>query len=80
MKKNDLFKMIDDVVANVFSSSLKGESETPEEGYEGPRSIREYTESTGKRFRVTKDQKERGLSREEAFKESMVSLYGSVDF
>tara|TARA_R110001583_G_scaffold39038_1_gene125515 strand:+ start:9031 stop:9315 length:285 start_codon:yes stop_codon:yes gene_type:complete len=35
-------------------------------------SIEDYTQKTGKRFRMTKDQKHRGLSREEAFKE----LYG----
>lgn len=34
--------------------------------------IQDYTEKTGKRFRMTKDQKHRGLSREEAFSE----LYG----
>ena len=28
-----------------------------------------YKEKTGKRFRMTKDQKTRGLSREQAFKE-----------
>ena len=32
-------------------------------------SIEAYTEATGKRFRMTKDQKSRKLSREQAFKE-----------
>jgi hypothetical protein len=32
-------------------------------------SIEDYTEKTGKRFRMTKDQKQRNLSREEAFSE-----------
>jgi len=32
-------------------------------------SIEAYKEATGKRFRMTKDQKARGLSREQAFKE-----------
>ena len=81
MKNDSLFKMIDEIVAEVFSSSLKDEKlEEKEEEYDGPRTIQEYTESTGKRFRVTKDQKERGLSREEAFKENMIKLYGSIDF
>lgn len=35
-------------------------------------SIKDYTQKTGKRFRMTKDQKHKGLSREEAFTE----LYG----
>ena len=72
--------MIDEIVAEVFSSSLKDKNLEEKEEYNGPRTIQEYTESTGKRFRVTKDQKERGLGREEAFKESMIKLYGSVDF
>jgi|3_EtaG_2_1085321.scaffolds.fasta_scaffold43352_2 hypothetical protein len=32
--------------------------------------IAEYTEQTGKRFRMTKDQKQRELTREEAFNET----------
>ena len=32
-------------------------------------SIQDYTEKTGKRFRMTKDQKARNLSREQAFDE-----------
>jgi len=32
-------------------------------------SIQEYTDATGKRFRMTKDQKARGLDREAAFRE-----------
>ena len=37
--------------------------------------IAEYTEQTGKRFRMTKNQKERGLSRDEAFSE----MYGGTN-
>ena len=33
-------------------------------------SIDAYTEATGKRFRMTKTQKERGLNRDQAFKET----------
>ena len=80
MKNDSLFKMIDEIVAEVFSSSLKDKNLEEKEEYNGPRTIQEYTESTGKRFRVTKDQKERGLSREEAFKENMIKIYGSIDF
>ena len=32
-------------------------------------SISDYTQKTGKRFRMTKDQKDRGLSRQQAFEE-----------
>ena len=37
--------------------------------------IADYTEKTGKRFRMTKNQKARGLSREEAFSE----MYGGTN-
>ena len=33
-------------------------------------SIDDYKQRTGKRFRMTKDQKQRGLSRDEAFNET----------
>ena len=80
MDKDSFLKRLDEMISSIFSSAFRKESEEEEQTYEGPRSIQEYTQSTGKRFRVTKDQKERGLSREEAFKESMISSYGFVDF
>jgi hypothetical protein len=36
-------------------------------------SISDYSKQTGKRFRMTKEQKERGISREEAFTERFTS-------
>ena len=39
-------------------------------------SIEEYKQQTGKRFRMTKDQKQRALSREEAFSETYGELNG----
>ena len=81
MDKESFIKKLDTLISSIFSSSLKGEEKIEEEKiYPGPRSIQEYTESTGKRFRMTKDQKDRGLGREEAFKESMISSYGFIDF
>jgi len=38
-------------------------------------SIEDYTTQTGKRFRMTKNQKDRGLSRDEAFSE----MYGGTN-
>lgn len=78
MKNESLIKFLDEVIASVFTSSLKEDEEC--EVYEGPRSISEYTESTGKRFRMTKEQKQRGLNRDDAFRESMINSYGNVDF
>jgi len=37
-------------------------------------SIEDYTTKTGKRFRMTKDQKVRGLSRESAFAEFLTTI------
>lgn len=37
--------------------------------------IADYTEKTGKRFRMTKNQKARGLSRDEAF----IEMYGGTN-
>ena len=36
--------------------------------------LNEYKQKTGKRFRMTKEQKQRGLSREEAFEEFLDKL------
>ena len=77
MNKASFLKEIDLMISSIFSSALSSKGEKV---YAGPRSIQEYTQSTGKRFRMTKDQKDRGVSREEAFKESMISSYGFVDF
>ena len=77
MDKESFAKKLNEMISSIFSSAL---ADRNEKVYEGPRSIQEYTQSTGKRFRMTKDQKDRGLSREEAFKESMISSYGFVDF
>ena len=52
-------------VENVSSASMEGQANIPPL-YE---SIREYTNKTGKRFRMTKDQKQRNLTRDEAFSE-----------
>tara|TARA_R110000824_G_scaffold76201_3_gene193145 strand:- start:282 stop:530 length:249 start_codon:yes stop_codon:yes gene_type:complete len=38
-------------------------------------SIKEYTERTGRRFRMTKKQTDRGLNREESFDEFQQNLF-----
>ena len=58
---NDVFK--EDPLDKAFKKSQKPLAYA---------SIEEYTKATGKRFRMLKEQKERGLSREEAFQE----IYG----
>lgn len=50
-----------------------GDKVVPTAQYEGPA---DYLERTGKRFRMTKDQKDRGLSRDDAFTEFVSGLDG----
>ena len=66
------YKILENVIDKAFKQSwrkisgAKKEKVAASEIYE---SIEDYTSKTGKRFRMKRDQKERGLSREEAFKE-----------
>ena len=67
-KDNDFMKILEDLLEEVFPDTMEKhfEGKKPEVIYEN---IEDYTSKTGKRFRMNKDQKERGLSREEAFGE-----------
>ena len=82
MKDNDFYTMIEQLIDDAFDINLGKKKEKPmemqeaapqeelqpmEEAYE---SIEEYTSKTGKRFRMLKEQKARGLTREEAFTET----------
>ena len=67
---------ISDIIAQSFSEELsKGKDEELKVEFDGSvlsevyESIEDYTDKTGKRFRMTKDQKDRELSREAAFEE-----------
>ena len=67
------YEILEDVIDRAFKQSWvkvggkeNSKGNMPEVVYE---SIADYTEKTGKRFRMRRDQKERGLTREEAFKE-----------
>ena len=69
-----LVKVIDEAFANYFNKQdTKMENQPQTEGrvarlYE---SIEDFKTKTGKRFRMTKEQKQRGLTRDEAFNETM---------
>tara|TARA_R110002153_G_scaffold117443_2_gene261483 strand:- start:1253 stop:1486 length:234 start_codon:yes stop_codon:yes gene_type:complete len=67
-KDNDLMKILEDLLDDVFPNSMEKhfDDKKPQVIYEN---IEDYTTKTGKRFRMNKDQKERGLDREEAFGE-----------
>jgi hypothetical protein len=60
-----LSNIIDEAFSRVFTENKKAAAPSSTKHT----SIKEYTEQTGKRFRMSKDQKERGLTREEAFAE-----------
>ena len=62
----DLIKMIESMVDSAFDGVYNRPVKTSNKEYAD---IEDYTQKTGKRFRVLKEQKERGLSREDAFRE-----------
>jgi hypothetical protein len=81
MKDNDFYTMIEQLIDDAFDINLGKKKEKPMEMQENAsseeeaqtlvyESIEDYTSKTGKRFRMLKDQKARGLTREEAFTET----------
>lgn len=69
MSKDSFIEKLDSLISSIFSSVLSEEKIEEPKVDDTPQTIKEYTELTGKRFRMTKTQKESGLSREEAFQE-----------
>jgi hypothetical protein len=67
-KEKDLMGLLNEIMDEVFKDKMDDhfDGKKPEIFYE---SIEDYTSKTGKRFRINKDQKERNLSRDEAFRE-----------
>jgi len=69
-----LVKVIDEAFANYFNKQdTKMENQPLPEGLVRSRlyeSIEDFAAKNGKRFRMTKDQKQRGLTRDEAFDEA----------
>lgn len=61
---------LEQIVNDAMTRQLRGDSKQHSALYE---SIEHYTKMTGKRFRMTKDQKTRNISREEAFQEFLDS-------
>tara|TARA_R100000152_G_C6781999_1_gene217927 strand:+ start:5586 stop:5813 length:228 start_codon:yes stop_codon:yes gene_type:complete len=69
MEKNNTFDFFTSLIDQAFNKAfgkdeLIEEPETQDLPYS---SIEEYTQQTGKRFRLTKEEKTLGLTREEAF-------------
>ena len=71
MTENFNYDLLDKLIEQAFRGAFKKETKLQKNEetvlYE---SIQDYTTQTGKRFRMTKDQKTRGLTREEAFNET----------
>lgn len=69
-KEKDINSYIEDIVTKtmdqIFSNPV---SETTQANSLPYSTIAEYTSHTGKRYRITKSQKDRDLSREQAFSE-----------
>lgn len=67
-KDKDFMELLEGILDEVFKEGMEKhfDEKKPEVIYEN---IEDYTSKTGKRFRMNKDQKERGLNREEAFME-----------
>ncbi len=71
MKDRDdsFFGVLSNIIDEAFSKVFTEKNEESLQSGQQYSTIEEYTAVTGKRFRMTKDQKERGLTREEAFTE-----------
>ena len=70
--KKDLEAWIEGIVNDVFKEDPLDKAFKKSQETVAYASIEEYTKATGKRFRMLKEQKDRGLTREEAFQE----IYG----
>lgn len=72
-----LSELLDKIVNQAFTDGFG--KDLPNDMLSGTRphysSIKEYTERTGKRFRMTKKQTEEGLTREESFNEFQQKLF-----
>ena len=71
MKDNDkgFFDVLSNIIDEAFSQVFTKKAEEIKPTSPTYCSIEEYTGITGKRFRMNKDQKDRGLTRQQAFAE-----------
>jgi hypothetical protein len=65
---NDIENRISDMVTTAIKDNLTGNQNWPFQ------SIEDYKTKTGKRFRMTREQKQAGISRDEAFAQAMEIL------
>jgi len=63
---NDTNERLEQIVNDAMATKLRGDKQVNQTQFE---SIEAYTQATGKRFRMTKEQKARNITREQAFTE-----------
>jgi hypothetical protein len=68
-KEDDLKAWVEGIISDVFKEDPLDKAFRKSQKTVAYGSIEEYTKATGKRFRMRKEQKERGLSRDQAFQE-----------
>jgi|TARA_R100000458_G_C8265873_1_gene240919 hypothetical protein len=68
-RDDSFFGVLSNIIDEAFSKVFTEKNEDARPAAPKYASIEEYTAATGKRFRISKQQKERGLSRQEAFAE-----------
>lgn len=87
MKENDLYTELTNLVDSAFEKHFKGkkmdnnqtqltQSNQNTASNTNPKylTIEEYTKATGKRFRMTKEQVQRKITREQAFAEFLKTI------
>jgi hypothetical protein len=87
MKENDLYTELTKLVDSAFDKHFKGKKmDTNQPQFTQPTqataensspkylTVEEYTKATGKRFRMTKEQVQREITREQAFAEFVKTL------
>jgi len=70
------FKLLEDLIEQAFKGAFKKETNHKKIEEKTPvyESVEDYATKTGKRFRMLKEQKERGLTRDQAFNETYGGL------
>ena len=72
-KDDGFFGVLSNIIDEAFSKVFIEKNEESRTDLPEYTSIEEYTGATGRRFRMSKDQKDRGLTREEAFAETHIT-------
>ena len=72
--EDKLLSKLNNIIEKAMSNALEENSPERQPQYANPD---EYRKATGKRFRMTRDQKERGISRDEAFAEFLQKNQGN---